>query len=423
MAAIFAGLLAGAVACSTSSSVPAPASSGIARSTLARDASPSVSAADLAAAVDGDTEFAIDAYKVLAAASPASNFLFSPHSISVALAMAYAGAGGQTAGEMAAALHYTLPDERLQPAFDALDLQLAQRSESVVLRVANSLWGYEKESFGQGFLDTLARDYGAGVRLEDFADDPDGSRARINAWVADQTDQKIPNLLAAGAVTPRTRLVIANAVYFDGLWQQPFDPRRTADRAFTRPDGTQVNVPTMSASALPAAHARTSAYDAVEIAYDGGEVAMDIVVPKAASLGAFEAGLTSEALGAIVAGLERGPIRLAMPKFTIAGDAVALGPMLQGFGMKRAFVPGEADFAAIARDPGDPLYIGGVTHRAYVSVDESGTEAAAATGVSVIAAVVPSTAIQVDRAFFFLIRDRPTGAVLFAGHVADPSAS
>jgi serpin B len=323
---------------------------------------------------------------------------------------------------MAAALRYTLPEERLQPAFDALGLELAQRSSSVVLRVANSLWGDEGEAFGQPFLDTLARDYGSGVRLDDFVNDPDGSRDRINAWVADQTDRKIPELLAAGAVTRRTRLILANAVYFHGTWDRPFDPRKSADRPFTRPDGTQVVVPTMSAPAMLASYARTPEYDAIELTYEGGLVAMDVVAPKAGALAAFEAGLTSEALGAIAAALQPAPIQLTLPRFAIGGDPVALEPVLQGLGMKRAFAPGEADFTAIARDPTEPLFLDGVTHRAYVSVDESGTEAAAATGVSVIASIVPSVSIPVDRAFFFVIRDVPTGSVLFVGRVADPTA-
>jgi serpin B len=388
-----------------------------------RDTSPSVPASDLAALVEGNTRFAIASYKALGALDQSHNVAFSPYSISSALAMTYAGAGGATATEMASALDYTLPQTRLHPAFDALDLALAARAPAVVLHVANSLCAYDKEPLGQTFLDTIARNYGAGVRLEDFVDDPNGSRERINGWVADETDQKIQDLLGQGAVTPATRLVLVNALYFDGDWDIPFDAGETAPAAFTRLDGTQVQVPTMTAPKRTLPYVRTSAYDAVELPYKSGQMVFDVIAPKEGTFMAFESALTSESLHSALDALQQGFMQLAMPKFKLAGSPVDLVPILEGLGMKAAFDPRAADFTAIAHDPNGPLYVDDVVHKAFVSVDEKGTVAAAATAVGVRTALEPSVSIRIDHAFFFVLRDVPTGTILFAGRVTDPSAS
>jgi serpin B len=325
--------------------------------------------------------------------------------------------------EMASALDYTLPQERLHPAFDALDLALASRAPSVVLHVANSLCAYDKEKLGQTFLDTIAKNYGAGVRLEDFVDDPNGSRQRINGWVSDETDQKIQDLLGQGAVTPATRLVLVNALYFDGDWAVPFDAGETTPAAFTRPDGTQVRVPTMTASKRTLSYVQASDYDAVELPYKDGQMAFDVIAPKAGTLATFESGLTSESLHSALGALQPGFIQLAMPKFKLAGTPVDLVPILEGLGMKAAFDPRGADFTAIAQDPSGRLYVDGVVHKAFVTVDEKGTVAAAATAVGVRTALEPSVSIRIDHAFFFVLRDLPTGTILFAGRVTDPSAN
>jgi serpin B len=412
---------AGAVGCSASSSPGQPGAA--AHSVVQRDTSPSVAASDLATLVDDNTRFAIDSYRALGTLRAGQNVVFAPYSISSALAMTNAGAGGTTATEMASALDYGLPQARLHPAFDALDLALAARAPSVVLHVANSLCAYDKETFGQPFLDTIARDYGAGVRMEDFVDDPEGSREQINGWVADETNQKIQELLGRGTVTSATRLVLVNAIDFDGDWDVPFDAGASATAAFTRLDGTPVQVPTMIASKRTLAYVRTSYYDAIELPYKGQQMALDVVAPKQGTFAAFESGLTSEGLRSLLAGLTRGFLQLAMPKFKLEGVSVDLVPILEGLGMKEAFDPHRADFTAIARDPGGPLYVDGVVHKAFVSVDEKGTQAGAATAVGVRTALAPSVSIRVDRPFFFVLRDLPTGAILFAGRVTDPSAN
>jgi serpin B len=406
------------------STEPSEQSLSVARSDVPRDTSPTVPGEQKAALIDGNTAFGVQAYRALGGAMAGKNVFFSPYSVSIALAMAYAGAAGSTATEMANALHYTLPPEQLHPAFDALALDLASRSSDVALLVATSLWGYTKENYRQTFLDTIASDYGAGVRLEDFAADPEGSRSEINAWVSDETDRKIANLLGPGAIEPRTRLVLVDAIYFRGDWQTPFNANLTQPASFARENADAVNVPTMRSSNLGVPFAQTDAYDAVELPYKGGQVAMDIVVPRSGSLGSFDDGLTVESLQAIVGGMKKaGTVALSLPKFTIHGNATSLKPMLQGFGMKLAFDPMRADFSGIADDPSGDLSIDDVVHEAYVQVDERGTEAAAATGAVITASAIqePQAAIRVDRPFFFALRDLPTGTFLFVGRVMDPS--
>jgi serpin B len=399
---------------------PVPA----AASDLQRDTSPRVSARDSAALVDANTAFAVDAYRWWARARPGQSVFFSPYSVSMVLAMTYAGAAGATASEMAAALHTSLSPARLQPVFDALDLRIAARSPQVALHVASSLWGAVGETYAAAFLDTLATNYGVGIRLEDFARDPDGSRARINAWVSDRTQGAIENLLGPGAIASGTRLVLVNAIAFQGAWAAPFRAGATATAPFTRGDGRTANVATMHAGDLAARFDRTATYDAVELAYQGGRVVMDVVVPTEGSMAPFEAGLTANALASITGGLKTGVIELWLPKFAVRGGSMSFKRMLQDFGMHAAFDARSADFSAIAVDAAAPLYVDDVVHDAYVEVDERGTRAAAATGVGIAAtaALRPQETIRVDRPFLFAVRDRPTGTLLFVGRVMDPSA-
>jgi serine protease inhibitor len=397
----------------------------MARSDLPRDTTPRVRLDTSATLVDGNTAFAVEAYRWLAGAeaSSAHNVVVSPYSMSVSLAMAYAGAAGRTATEIAQALHFDLPAADLAAAFDALDLQLVG-AQNVSLRLADSLWGYTNERYGKAFLDTMAKDYGAGVRLEDFASDPAGSRERINAWVSEATDRRITNLLAPGAIDSSTRLVLVNAMVFQGRWATPFAAGATQVAPFTREDGTVVNVPTMARSPLSVRVDRTDAYDAVELPYEGDQIALDVVAPKQGSFERFEADLTGPGLAAIVQAMQPAEIDLRLPKFAITASSTSYRPLLEALGMHAAFDPKAADFSGIAVDARDPLYIADVVHEATIDVDEQGTEAAAATGTTVSAtiAVRPGQAISIDRPFVFALRDRTSQAVMFLGRVVDPSA-
>ena len=392
---------------------------------VVREEAPEVSDAELAELVVGNTRFALDLYRLLAQGD--GNLFYSPYSVSQALAMAYAGARDETAAQMAETLRFSLDDERLHAAMNALDQLLASRAENLGhqegtgfrLEVANALWGQEGYAFREEFLEALARHYGAGMHLVDYARDPEAARVRINAWVLEQTEGRIENLLAPGTVDTLTRLVLANAIYMKASWQSPFDPANTADGAFTLTNGDQVTVPMMRQTARFALR-RDSDFVAVELPYIGHQLRMTILMPNVGALEGFEQDLDAERLAEILGGLESVELRLIMPKLRVESE-FGLGDALQSLGMTDAFTPGAADFSGMdgARD----LFIGAVVHKAFVDVDETGTEAAAATAVVMAAGAMPGKPqeVTIDHPFLFLIRDQGTGAVLFVGRVVDPS--
>ncbi|XXY71546.1 serpin family protein [Sorangium sp. So ce291] len=386
-----------------------------------RISDPAVPAADLKELVGGNTDFAFALYQQLAGMP--GNLFYSPYSMSSALAMTYAGARGATETEMAGALRFTLPQERLHPAFNALDLALARRGqgaegkdgEGFRLKVANALWGQVGSSFAPSFLDVLAESYGAGLRVVDFAQAPDEARGIINGWVAERTEDRIKDILPEGAIQPATRLVLTNAVYFNAAWQFPFDEEDTAPGDFTLVDGTTVSVPMMNGSAQ-LGYGEGDGYEALELPYDGGELSMVLVLPEEG--GELEAGLDRERLEGVIGSLGTRSVTMTLPKFKFE-STLDLVPQLVELGMPIAFT-GRADFSGIDGQGG--LFISDVLHKAFVSVDEAGTEAAAATAVVIGETSAPEPAtIRFDRPFLFFIRDIETGAVLFVGRVMNPS--
>lgn len=403
----------------------------ISQSTKPRDTSPQVDQADLAELVTGNSSFAFDLYQALR--QEKDNLFYSPYSISVALAMTYAGARGETKRQMAETLHFTLSQEKLHPAFNALDLKLASRGREPTakggkpfkLKVANALWGQTGYSFLPEFLDLLAINYGAGMRLVDFASAPEAARITINRWVSDQTEGKIQDLLPAGSITPSTVLVLTNAIYFSASWHYPFDEKLTQDGVFHLLDGTEVTVPMMHQREL-FNYAEGNGYQAVELPYRGKdkfswELSMVILLPEAGRFEEFESSLDAARVAAIISEFERKPVDLAMPKFSY-DSSFSLGKTLAAMGMPLAF-GSAADFSGM--DGTRNLSIGDVVHKAFVSVDEAGTEAAAATAVIVLTAAppAPEAVMSIDRPFIFFIRDIETEAILFVGRVLNPVAS
>lgn len=395
----------------------------VVRSDLARDLSPELEPGDLEELVAGNTAFALDLYRRVRRGS--ENLFFSPLSVSVALAMAYAGAEGETESEMRDALHFTLPEERLHRAFNYLDLELSRRGQGAAghagggfqLRVVNATWGQVDYSFLGGYLDVLAANYGSGLRLLDFLGDSEGSRGTINEWVAAETAGRIQNLLPQGSIVPETRLVLTNAVYFSAAWAEPFAKELTRDGEFRRLDGSTVVVPFMSHRwGFP--YARGDGYLAVELPYDGGELSMVLVAPDEGRFAEFEDALSSEKLGEVVASLRRADVQVTLPKFGCESQFDLVEP-LSDLGMPQAFQPYVANFSGI--DGTRDLYVSGVLHKSFLAVDEAGTEAAAATAVIIGIVSVPEPA-TFDRPFIYLIRDIPTGAVIFLGRMLDPSA-
>jgi serpin B len=391
----------------------------VAQSQVSRVIAPQVSLADLNELVAGNNAFAFDLYQALRARD--GNLFYSPYSISVALAMTYAGARGETEQQIAGTLHYTLSQDRLHPAFNTLDLKLVgEKQDDFKLHVANSLWGQTGYVFLAEFLDALARNYGAGLRLLDFQKEPEPSRQTINDWVSEQTEDRIKDLIPQGAITPDTRLVLANAIYFDADWQHPFSKHSTQDAPFNTLDGEQVTLPMMGMDdPASLSYARGEGYQAVELPYQGGQMSMLILVPDAGRFEAFEAALDAGRVETILKQLQPQVVNLHMPKFSYTSD-LDLANTLAALGMPLAFRPGEADFSGM--DGSRDLFIGDVFHKAFVAVDEAGTEAAAATAVVMKLTAMPvfDVDLTVDRPFVFMIRDTETGAILFVGRVLNP---
>ena len=407
----------------TATATPAPAGPGgahlsLVQSELPRETAPQVSDEAREALAAGSRAFALDLYRALREQD--GNLFYSPYSISTALAMAYAGAAGETQRQMAEVLHFTLPPAEVHPAFNALNLDLTSPEDEAAFRlnVANALWAQAGYEFMPSYLDTLAVHYGAGLRLADFTQDAlrEEARKAINAWVSEQTENKIEELLQQGDLTPDARLVLLNAIYFKADWTTPF--RGDMQSNFTRLDGSQITVPVMSRR-TETPYLAGKGFEAFALGYKGDRVQMLALVPDAGTFTDFEEILDAARVAEIMAGLESTDLQVTMPKFEFKAR-FALQNVLASLGMKDAFQAGVADFSGM--DGTRDLYIQSVVHEAYVAVDEEGTEAAAATGVVVGIVSVPMNMINVDRPFIFLIHDTETDTLLFVGRVLDPNA-
>jgi len=364
----------------------------------------------------GNTAFAFNLYQALR--TEEGNLFFSPYSVSAALAMVYAGARGETERQMADVLHFDLPQSRLHAAFNAVDQTLTAGNndpEAFQLRIANSVWGQTGYPFRPEYLDVLAENYGAGLRLVDFAGASEPARQAINHWVAGQTADRIRDLMPPDTITPDTRLVLANAIYFKAKWADPF--HAWGDGSFTLLDGTQVKAPWMSRRS-PLRYLPGDDFEAVEIAYQGGRARLVVIVPAPGQFTSVEAGLGDAQVAAILTSLNSLPETeavLEMPKFSFE-VRFSLARTLAEMGMPDAF-GGDADFSGM--DGSRSLRLSHVEHKAFVAVNELGTEAAAATVASMIVSA-PPVILNIDRPFLFLIQDLPTNAVLFIGRVVDP---
>lgn len=393
------------------------------RSQKQRESGANVPSAELQQLASGNAEFAWTLYHQLGSQSQ-DNLFYSPLSISQALAMAYAGARANTEKQMAETLHFNLPQQRLHPAFNALDLELASRGQGAEgmdgqgfrLRVVNALWGQDGYGFLEGYLDTLAQYYGAGMRAVDFHKATETARQMINAWVAKETEHKIPELLQQGILDSLTRLVLTNVVYFNAAWDKTFALEMSGTGPFQLLDGSTVKVPTMGqVETLP--YASGDGYQAVELPYDGKELSMVIVVPDAGRFAEVEGQLGPELMGKAIAALTPQMLSLTLPKWKVE-SSFSLKRELEALGMTDAFSLALADFSGIHGGV-EPLYISSVIHKAYVSVNEQGTEATAATAVVMSGGAMPQQ-LTVDRPFIFVIRDIATDSILFVGRVTNP---
>ena len=371
-----------------------------------------------------NSNFAFDLYRALSDGE--ANLFFSPFSISQVLAMAYAGARGETERQMADTLRYSLPQKSLHPAFHALDLALHSKGGTFSvfnLNIANAVWGQEGFEFHEDYLNTLAEHYGGEMRPLDFADASEESRVRINDWVAKETEDKIKDLIPRNAIDSLTRFVLTNAIYFNAKWRLPFNPADTKEQRFHLLDGKKVEVPMMTGRSTRGwfGYALGDGFQAVSIPYYTSGMSMLVLLPDNGKFEDFENSLTAGILDLVQKQWEERDVTLNMPRFEYASD-FKLNETLAKMGMPDSFGDA-ADFSGIIDS--EDLFISAVVHKAFVSVDEEGTEAAAATALvgMLLGARDPLEPITItfDRPFIFLIRDEPTGAILFLGRVMDPS--
>jgi serpin B len=384
-----------------------------------RDSLPSSSPADLQALAKGNTDFACDLYKKLSNADSGNTF-FSPYSVSIALAMTWAGARGQTEAQMASALHFPLDQARLHPAFDALDLALRAeaRNDGFDLNIVNQLWGETTYHFLPDFLKTASVNYGASLRLLDFINNPEPSRQTINTWVSGQTQTRIQDLIPQGAITGSAVLVLTNAIYFKAQWADTFFKENTRNQMFYR--GSDSVTALFMHKEGSYKYAANQDFSALEMPYKGGTISMLFILPGPGKMASVESGLTSDFLAGVSGSLQEKVVDVAIPKFKFTTSSASLKDLLSSLGMPAAFSD-TADFSGI--DGTRSLFIQDVIHKAFVAVDERGTEAAAATAVIVVRTSImipPPPAFIADRPFIFLIRDAATGAVLFLGKVVNP---
>jgi serpin B len=404
-----------------------PAAGQVLQSDKERVTSPDVSSDEQASLVGGNSAFAFDLYRALKGKD--GNLFYSPYSISLALAMTYAGASGQTEEQMAAVLHFLLDQDNLHPAFNWLSAELAGRGEGAAgkdgegfrLNIANAIWGQQGYEFLPAFLDVLAENYGAGMRVLDFISETEQSRLAINDWVSNQTENRIKDLIPQGVINDWTRLVLTNAIYFNAAWKYPFEKQMTGNGPFYLLDGRPTKAPMMKQNGS-FGYTEGEGYQAVELPYDGDELSMVVLLPAQGNFEAFEAGLQAGQTNDVISDLTTTRIALTMPKFEFESE-FSLKDTLTGMGMPDAFSPDEADFSGMTGNR--ELSISDVIHKAFIAVDEAGTEAAAATAVIVGTRSMPAepqVKVTIDRPFIFLIRDIGTGAILFVGRVMNPGA-
>jgi len=390
---------------------------------------------DISILVDGNTEFTFDLYRELKDSE--GNFFFSPYSISTALAMTYAGARGETEQQMADTLYFTLPQERLHAAFSVLENSIKERGRAITtvlspegetiqeevdgfrLNIANALWGQKDYSFLQDFLDLLQAYYGSGLNTLDFINQPEESRLAINQWASEQTEGRIEDIIPPGVIDAFTRLVLANAIYFNAHWQHQFSESATHDGVFHLLDGDNVNVPMMHQEEQ-FDYAEGDNYQAIRLPYLGNEFAMTVLLPVEGQFEDFDNSLDAQILKDITSKFESQRVALTLPRFQFE-SSFQLNQALSDMGMPNAF-SGGADFSGMTGNT--DLFIGSVLHKSFVAVDEEGTEAAAVTAVIMVLSAPPPATFNftADRPFIFLIQDIETESILFMGRVLNPAA-
>lgn len=386
-------------------------------------AAPSSPPADLAEAVNGSNAFAVDLYAQLS--GQPGNLFFSPESISTAFGMAYAGARGQTATQMANVFHFTLPPDRLHPAMGALLAGMNAQHKGYELHVADALWAQQDASFESNYLKLVQSDYGAGFHRVNFKVSPESVRATINAWIEKQTNGKIRDLLSPGVLNPATRLVLTNAIYFKGNWHDQFDAEATQKEEFHLSATQWVMAPMMHRTG-GYSYYDGGTFQALKLPYAGDEISMVVLLPKdKEGLAALEKSFTTGAASDWIRKLEPvDKVILTLPRFTMT-QQFELSSALGAMGLSQAFSD-SADFSGMTGKP--DFAISAAIHKAFIDVNEQGTEAAAATSIVMRATAMrrevpepPPIVFRADHPFLIILLDARSGSMLFLGRVADPT--
>ena len=375
---------------------------------------------DLQTLVKGNNAFALDLYAQLK--TQEGNLFLSPYSISTALAMTFAGARENTEKQMAQVLYFTLEQRRLHSAFSSLETQLKDYvKEGIELNIANALWLQTGYNFLKDFLELTEEHYDAGLNHVDFAKDSEAARKKINIWVEQKTNNRIQKLIKPGMITPLTRLVLTNAIYFKGEWANQFEEELTQENPFYITPENTVDVPMMNQEDR-FKYFESDELQILEVPYKGDDLSMVILLPiKKDGLTELEDSVNTDRFQEWMNALAWRQVTVFFPKFTMTCE-FKLGSALADMGMPIAFT-GEADFSGMTGEK--DLFISEVVHKAFVDVSEEGTEAAAATGVimeltSVVEPTLPAV-FRADHPFIFMIRDNHSGSILFIGRVVDPS--
>jgi serpin B len=397
---------------------------------------------DLAATATN--QLGVDLHRQLATGD--ENLCISPYSIQSALAMAFVGAAGETRSEMARVLHYPSQGNAIDVSFASLQRSLEEMStktaeiakeskkfggpsEPIAMSIVSRLFAQGGYDFRKPFLEEVKQNFGAAFEPMDFVHDSSGATQRINEWVANQTHDRIRNLIPAGSLNDATRIVLTNAIYLKAPWASEFYEAATEPEPFHVHGGMPIDVPVMHKRSESFGYAKRDGFTAVSLPYSGGELQFVVLVPeKADGLRALESKLTADML-AQCAKLEKHDVDLSLPKFKLEPPTIALAEKLEALGMKTAFDQprGSANFDRMApRRPNDYLYISQVFHKTFIAVDEKGTEAAAATAVAMMAGAAPHKPppppieVKIDRPFIYAIQHVQSGVCLFLGRVTDP---
>jgi serpin B len=375
-----------------------------------------VQSVDIKPSVIGNNTFALDLYATLK--KKQGNLFLSPYSISSALAMTYGGARGDTAEEMARALHFSPGADGTHSAFSKLGgmFDNIQKKGQVELQIANSLWPRKGHRFLPEYLELIKHHYGESIVPVDYVNATEEACKIINAWVEDKTEERIRNLIHPGALSPSTTLVLVNAIYFKGSWASRFDPERTADSEFTVSSDVKTHVPMMYQKGK-FGYGKINGAQFLELPYAGKALSMFIILPEEREgLSGIENQLTMKNLDSWLSRLSEQDIDVYLPKFKITWGTFKLNESLQALGMRKAFAG--ADFSGM--DGTKNLSIDSVLHKAFIEVNEEGTEAAAATAVVMRKSLPRINMFKADHPFLFLIRDNATKSILFLGRVLDP---